>query len=172
MYEHRISCAAGGHFRLGLMNAWTPWVAWNATIAELKSALRGRVYAPVPGLHPSPRIEIASDDEYVCSNVSTQVRITFFDPPTGPGFQTSRADLDPMSIDLTGDYVLGIEGLYGSPTIQASLSVSEVRRGTAQPLGLDSRGENAGAAFVFKRVPVDATIYARVRGSRKRDFPM
>jgi hypothetical protein len=65
-----------------------------------------------------------------------------------------------MSIDLTGDYVLGIEGLYGSPTIQASLSVSEVRRGTAQPLGLDSRGENAGAAFVFKRVPVDATIYA------------
>ena len=32
-----------------------------------------------------------------------------------------------MSIDLTGDYVLGIEGLYGSSTIQASLSVSEVR---------------------------------------------
>lgn len=156
-----ISCtAAGGFFRLGLMGAWTQYIKWNATVAELKDALRGRAFAPMLGLHAALLIEVASSDKYVCSNTSTSIRMTFEMPPTGPGFQTSRANLDPMEVNLEGDAILGIDGLYGNAHVKANVAITEVRRGTAQPLGVNARGENAGAAFVFKRVPVDATKYA------------
>ena len=149
--RQNVSCVArGGTFRLGLFGFYTLDVPWNASTKELEAALRGRVLAPMIGAHPSPTLIVdgPSHQSSVCGNGTnaSAVLITFVTPPTGPGFATSRADLPLLDVD-------------SSKCVDCHIKVAEVRKGTAQPLGEGARGENAGAAFVFRRYAVDATKY-------------